>query len=176
MYTKTDGTPYPKRDQAIIEQYRENLENGQAFVLVARSYRSTIGYYPPITKRQWGHVVSTLGRMASTSDALAQIASAIVRTLNLYGTAPEEAAKVYEAAHDALSNGYNDVILRSGPEAPRHSDCQRAYTTNERIRLALWLAAATAPLQNGVPGPGWCLTALAREHGINPDCIMCHAA
>lgn len=164
-----EGTPYSDKDVAVIERVRENLLDGTFFRNAAASGRSALGYRPVLNRADWSHAMTTLGKMAAQSDAMAQIASQIMGKVNLYGTRPSASAQIYEAAAIALANEYDDIVGRSGPEAGRYSDHHREFSLRERVSLAYWLAEATAPMQDCVPGVGWCVTAIARAEGIHPS-------
>lgn len=156
-----------ERDQRLIQVYREKLMSGQVFSLVAASERSRRGYQPPLSRRGYAHCIQTLGRMAGVSDRMAQVATACISRINLYGTDGEERAHVYEAAATALAAGYDDVIGRAAPDAGRYKDHQHEYSLADRVAVAYWLNEATRDWQTGTTGVGWCLQALAEEIGYN---------
>jgi hypothetical protein len=152
--TRTDA------DARVIDRYRERLLSGQTFALTAMSHRSRRGYMPPISRRDWAACMETVARMARRSDALAQIAVKI--RPNLYGTAADASAHVWESAGAVLARGFDDVIGRAGPEAGRFSDHQRDYTLAERVEVACWLTRACKPFDPSST-IGWALEALADE-------------
>lgn len=166
-YTDPSGTPFDADRVKVIEQTLANLRSGRYFRLHAASGRSAIGCRPPTSRHAWSHCIVTVGRMAAESDALAQVATAILGHVNLYGTHPEADAQVFEAAAGALDKGFDDVIGRAGPEAGRHRDHHRDFSLAERVLVAYWLATATAGFAECVPGVGWALDAIARAHGIH---------
>lgn len=157
------------RRAVVLARYAADLESGQAFAMAAISHRSRRGYMPPVGRRTWAHAVATLADMAQRSDALAQVASAIVGSLNLYGTDADLCAKVYERAAAAIGRGYDDVIGRSGPEAGRRSDHHRPFTIGECALIACYLMLATGPASASVTRLGWALETICEaEHVLVP--------
>jgi len=159
--TETTATLVPieraEQDARVVDRYRNDLLSGRTLVLAAQSHRSRYGYMPPVGHRQWAHTIQVLGQMARESDALAQIASHIVGRLNLYGDEAQLCASVYSAAYEAVHKGYTDVVGRSGPEAGRWSQYERAYRLSELAQLACWLTLACKGATSSVDGIGWCL-------------------
>lgn len=149
--------------QATLDGYKQDLLSGRVFALHAASARSSYGYRPPIGRTQWATCMERLARMAAQSDRLAQVANMILGRVNLYGTAPQAEAAVYERAGEALAKGFDDVIGRAGPEAGRHSDHQHEFSLADRVAVAYWLEYATRPFSSCVPGVGWCLSNIAQE-------------
>lgn len=166
MTTMTRPTAATTSDDVVLDRMAADLCSGTYFQRHATASRSARGYRPPLTRSAWSHAMTTIARMASQSDAFAQIAAGILGRVNLYGTRPEAAAQVYEAAAAVLADGFDDVIGRSGPEPGRFSDHQRDFTLAERISLAYWLAEATAPMVDCVPSVGWVVTGLAARHRV----------
>ncbi len=151
------------RENAIIDEYRVKLETGQAFALAASAARSRRGYEPPISRRDFRHVMATLAKMAGESDELAQLATAIMHKVNLYGTPSQVQARLYDAALEALNKGYTDVINLSSPEPGRYSDNKRDFSIHTRVTLMAFLSIAKQPLERSAPGLGWCLAELCRR-------------
>lgn len=166
VFTDKKQQVFGEADVRIINRYIAELVSGQAFALCAASDRSRRGYQPPLRRHSYSHAVGVLAQMADRSDALAQVARACIGAINLYGTDGEESAHVYEAAMRCIQHGYDDVIGRAGPEAGRPSSHHRAFTLNECVLIDVWLHAATAPWDTGVPGIGWCLDAVIRALGL----------
>ena len=125
----------PER-QAVLDKFREDLLSGRTLVLVAQSERSRYGYYPPIRHEDWGTCIERLGRMARTSDRLAQIATAIMGKLNLYGTEGQIRAALYEAAFHATRKPYVDYVGLAGPEPGRRSDRTHDWTLYDMVALS----------------------------------------
>jgi hypothetical protein len=163
--TTTPASLRSAADEKAITRVRDDLMSGAYFSRHASSHRSAIGYRPVLNHRDWAHAMKTIAEMAAESDSLAQVAHTIMGRVNLYGTRPEACAQIFEAAAEALRNGFDDVVGRSGPEAGRYSDHQRTFTLRERVLVAYWLEAATAPMQDCVPGVGWCVDAIKDELG-----------
>jgi hypothetical protein len=167
LVTYTDGgEPYDDHHAEIIRGHEADLLSGAVFARHAASDRSVIGYAPPTSRDVWSHAISTVGRMAAESDALAQVAAAIVGRVNLYQTNHECHAQVWEGAAIAIRKGYDDVIGRSGPEPGRHKDHQRPFNIHEIVQVAYWLNEATARGGSSAPAIGWCLDAIARAHRV----------
>jgi hypothetical protein len=163
-----DDVVLAERDARQVDEYRESLRSGRTLALAAASHRSRFGYMPPIGHRQWSHTIETLGRMARESDALAQIASAIVGRLNLYGDNAQLCTSVYSAAFEAVTSGYDDVVGRTGPEAGRWSQYHRSYSLREIVSLHYWLILACKGATSSVDRPGWCLQIVAETVGGSP--------
>ena len=163
-YTYIDGRPFTPKDLEAVEGQIESLMSGRYFADHAASSRSVIGYQPPMTHRQYADVMGAVARMAGESNVLAQIAHQI--RINLYGTKANAAAAIYDAAGRALSDGYDDVIGRSAPDAGNHrlSSFERDFTLRERVVVAYHLAAIAKPVDNG--GIGWVLDAIGRSLGV----------
>lgn len=151
-------------------QTEENLLSGRYFHLCSESARSRYGYQPPVNHRDYGHVIETLGKMAGRGDQFAQMAAAIVGAgLNLYGTDAQIIAKVYEAAARTLSNPYDDVLSRSGPEATRFKDAQRPWSLGFRVELEYWLTACfPTRMMGSLQGVGWPIAELAKRENVYP--------
>jgi hypothetical protein len=99
--------------------------------------------------------------MARQSDRMAQVVSAIGRPGNLYGTADQCMASIYDRAFQVMNKPYDDVIGRSGPDAGRYSDYQRPWTLHDRVEVACWLEYVCRPFASTAPGIGWCLAIVA---------------
>lgn len=170
-YTQNpDGSDRTAGEVLAIESLREDLVSGRMFDRFAASSFSVYGYQPPIASRDWSHAVSTIGRMAGESDALAQVALSILATIpNLYGTPSSVAGGIYSRAADAMRSGFDDVLARSGPEPVRYSDAQRPFSLRQAALVALWLLEATGPFEP--PNIGWALRAVLDAEGIpvTPD-------
>lgn len=151
-----------------VQRYEADLLDGTVFARHAESARSAYGYRPCLDRRAWSHAVTTIGQMAARSDALAQVAAAILPglTRNTYTTRPEASAAIYEGAAAAIRAGYDDVIGRSGPEAGRHSDHQRPFRIDEVVLIAYYLIEATRYMAESVVGPGWALAAVREQHDV----------
>lgn len=153
------------RDAATAAQMRDDLMSGAYFTRHAVGHRSRRLGGPPVAREAWAHATETVARMARTSDALAQVARALL-PLPLYQTGGELAAALYEAARQALWSRYDDVIGRTGPEAGRPSQYVRDWTLQERVLIAAYLAEAAAPVSDSVPTLGWVLQRLIRDEGL----------
>lgn len=155
---------YPKRVEAnpTITRVREELLSGRTFHLHAMSARSRFGYEPPIGRRDWAHAMREVAAMANESGALAQVAANI--RVNLYGTASQAQAAVWDGIAEAVGRGYDDVIGRSGPEGGRFAP--RDFTLAERLQLVAWGEAIAAPFAGHVPGVGWAVQAIAEREGV----------
>lgn len=151
-----------QQEQEQLEEQAADLVSGKNFYRHAASARSRYGYEPPLSRRQWAECMAALANMAAQSDALAQVASGI--RVNLYGTASQAQAAVWEGAAKAVAAGYDDVIGRSGPEGGRYK--VRPYTLHQAISMAYYLEEAAAPFASHVPGVGWVTAALARREGV----------
>lgn len=165
MSTTTD-----ERRAEMIDGYKADLLSGKAFSMHAMSHRSRYGYKPPTTG--WPHAMAALAGMAAVSDPLAQVASAIIGRVNLYGDDAQLCAAVYEHAATAIRTGYTDYVGLAGPEPGRRSDRQRAYTLHEVVAVAYWLAYAVRGRTASTYGPGWCLAAIAEEVGFRPPATL----
>jgi len=154
--------------QTIIDGHARDLASGKVFRNHAAGMGSRIGYLPPLNRTQWAECIHVLTQMARMGDQYAQVAVAIVGSVNLYGDESQAGHKVWAKAEEALAAGYDDVINRASPEPGRWSDNQRDYTLRERVVIECWLSKATAPFQRGGGGIGWCTAALVRDLGINP--------
>lgn len=158
---------FDHRNAVVINRVHDELLNGTYFRNHERSYRS-IRRYSVARREGWGYCIETLGRMAQTSDALAQIAAAIIREVPLYQTDHEAAAKVYEVAARVLAEPYEDVVGMAAPDAGRRRDHIKDWTLGQRIALAGWLTVACSKFHLGsVPGHGWALTALAEAKRVH---------
>lgn len=158
-----------ERHQAAVNRTESSLLDGTYFTNHSRSYRSIHGSASMVVQGRDGyaHCLQVLGKMAAQSDAHAQLASAIVRQLPLYQTDKEAAAKVYEVAAKVLSEPFDDVIMRSGPESVRFSQTQKPWSLHTRLSIACWLEAACSKFYLGrVPGIGWCVRELAERERV----------
>ena len=155
----------PRREQMIAE-YADDLVSGKVFAKHANSHRGRFSYMPPIDRRAYSQIVRTLGDMAAESDSLAQIASAIVGRVNLYGTRAQVCASIYDAAAGAVAKPYRDVIGQASPEPNRESDARRKFTTGEVALVAMYLAAATKGLTDSTHGIGWVLARIVEDCGL----------
>jgi hypothetical protein len=150
-------------EDVTLAHTRDDLLSGRYFRLHAASARSRYGYEPPLGRRPWADALVHLGALARESDALAQVAAHVAGRVNLYGTASQAVAAIYDAVADALAAGFDDVILRSGPEPVRFSDAQRPYTLEECLRLAQACEVICRPWSGTAPGLGWAVTRLMEE-------------
>ena len=145
----------------VVNDFRDDLLSGRTLLLHAQSARSGYGYRPPINHRDWGTAMERLAKMARTSSRLAQVASAIMGKVNLYGTDDQAMASIYEAAFKAMNKPYDDVVGRAGPEAGRYRDHQHAWTLHDRVAVSCWLEYVCRPFASTAPGIGWCLQEIA---------------
>lgn len=174
IYTQTDGTPFAGDHGTTVEGYAADLVNGRVFARLAASQASRYGYQPPIRRETWARIMSEIGALARQSDALAQVASNVAGRINLYGTEAQAYEAVARAVCDAIHDGFDDVIRRTGPEPVRHSDAQRRYTIEECATLAYFVARCENPgkiergmlVEGGKPSIGWCLEAIMRAHHV----------
>lgn len=151
-----------------LDRFRDDLLSGRTLVLHANSHRSRRGYMPPMSRRDWAHAMRTLADMAASSDRLAQVASAIMGSVNLYGDDAQACAKMYEKAAEAMRTKFDDVIGRAGPEAGRYSSHQHEWTLADRVAVHYWLELACRPMASSAPGVGWCLALVADEVNFRP--------
>jgi hypothetical protein len=170
----TQTTELTESRQIHLDEYEADLMSGAVFARHAFSARSHLGYEPPMTSRDWAHVIVTLGQMAGSGDALARLTRSILAngTPNLYGTRSQAMARVKSAAAAALREGFDDVIGRTGPEPKRYSEAQSDYSLRTRLELLCWLTVACAPLGYSVPGIGWCAQLLCEREGVNSGRIL----
>lgn len=152
--------------QDSLDRLRTGLLSGAAFSWAASSNRSVIGYQPPITSRDYGHVLQVAGEMAKAGDLFAAVAREIVHRVNLYGTRSQVLAAANEAVAQFVRHGYDDVIGRTGPEAGRPSSHHHAVTLGQAIALRYYLAEIEAPMGSSIPGVGWGVETLAKEAGV----------
>ena len=168
MSTKT--ITRSEKDLAIIERHAEALASGQRFDWYANSHASAdrMSYRAPMTARMYGRTLEVLGRFAEQGDWHASIAQRVVHRLPLYGTPPQMYAQIGRALAEAVRDGFDDVIGRTGPEAGRPSDHQHATRLDQAILLDLLLVeiAATAGGSDGVTCVGWCTKALVQRERI----------
>lgn len=150
----TQPTTTTERDRATIERFRADLLNGAVFTRHAVARRSYVGYRPPTSRRDASTLLVGLGRFAADSDQAAQLVSAIVRTLHIYGCREEMLAKAHDTAATAIREGYTDVIGLASPEPPRRRDAQGRYSLGTLLDLL-------AVLNGGQVG--WVEAALRRE-------------
>ena len=162
-------------DTDRLASYREDLLSGRTLVLHEQSHRSRRGYMPPMSRRNWAHAMRTLADMAESSDKMAQVASALIGRVNLYGDDAQACAALYGAAFTAMTGTYDDVIGRAGPEAGRFSSHQHEWTLYDRVAVHYWLALATKGMTASTPGVGWALAAVAKEVNFNPTHTMYEA-
>lgn len=161
------STTLTEKTAGAVTKMRADLLSGTYFGRGAISARSAYGYRPPLTSREWSHAMKTVAAIANGSDPLAQVATQILGSVNLYGTRPEAMAQIYEAAAVAIRREYDDVIGRSGPEGGRWSSHHRAFNLRECVLLALWLNEATSKMQDGIPGVGWVMQLIIDEERIS---------
>jgi len=154
--------------EEIIERIKADLQSGRYFALGEMSARSHRGYEPCLSRRDWANVVEVVARMAKESDPLAQVASAVLRHLNLYGTPSQLEAAISAGALEAIKAQYDDVIARSGPEPPNSRFWKRPFSLDECIAIACWVQAALDTFNSGrgVPGRGWAHDEIAKSGGI----------
>lgn len=163
-----DQTTHPELSperQASLDRYREDVASGRTLRTHAMSARSVRGDWVVTSRRPWAHCIQTLGRMAAVSDPLAQVVRGILGKVPLYQTGSEAVAKVYEAAAQTMSAGYEDVIRGAGPEPGRRRDRRRDWTLAERVAVMVWLELATHELDRTPFGIGWALHRLVEETG-----------
>jgi hypothetical protein len=166
--TETTTKTRSERDLRIIAEAEESYLSGATFARA--SYSTALSYQPPIQSRDYGRVIETLGRLATEGDACASIAQRLVRSVNLYGTPSQVEAGLYRAAFEAINEGYDDVIGRTGPEGGRYSDHQHAYSIRVVLLVACYIAEAVAPFAIHVTGygpGGWVLKALCERHRLS---------
>lgn len=156
-YVRPDGTPYSDKDLAVIERVRAELL-GNAW---HGGYQGDFG--PPINNRDYAAFLEAVTRMAREGRGMAQAATHIVRSVNLYGTRGQMANAVRRAVADLIREGtWDDVIARTGPEPLRHSAAQKPWTLGDRVYFQYFIAQATATVADHVPGVGWCVDAIRR--------------
>jgi hypothetical protein len=157
---------YDQHQLGIIERYRGELLSGTSFRYHSESNGSVRGYKPVLDRGAYVHAVRALAELASQGNSYAQVANTCLHRINLYGTRPEEAAHIYDAAAQCFARGYDNVILRSSPEPGRPSGWQRPFTLLEAIVVALWLQEATSQMTGDSSHIGWCLQALMDEADV----------
>lgn len=152
-----------ERDARIIAEYEQSLMAGRVFANAAASHRSRYGYEPPVSRRDFAHVMAEVAKMAAESDVMAQVAANI--RVNLYGTPSQLCAQVWESIAEAVGRGYDDVVGRSGPEGGRYK--VRDYTLAERLQIVAWAHRMLPTKVSGsVPSIGWCAQALVEREGV----------
>lgn len=163
MTTTTKYAEFSEREQQVITRFGADLASGKVFANHVAAARSRYGYEPPLGRTQWAMAMKQVAEMAGQSDALAQVASGI--RVNLYGTASQAEAAVWEAIAKAMRDQYDDVIGRSGPEGGRFAP--RAYTLAERLQVLAWGKRIAQPFASSAPGIGWCAQAIADAEHIH---------
>lgn len=167
MYYNTfKGEAYSERDCARIDQYRAGML-ANPFGNKARSLRSIMGYKPPPGHRHVAALYKAAATLAGMGDSFVPFAMAIARAGGQYQSRGELLACAYEGLARVAREGYTDVIRLASPEPGRRKDAQRAYTLRELLTVSGVMALAECDFEaiNGVPGIGWCESALRHaEH------------
>lgn len=152
-------TTFPLDDALleVVDRVERHLLDGTYFALHAESHRTR---RPGCVLRRssYAQVLRALADLADDSDAMAQVAAAIVPRVNLYGTDAEESVHIYDAAAKAITAGYDDVVGRSGPDGGRRT--VRPFSLAQCIKVARALSKATASMDTAVPGVGWAVEAV----------------
>lgn len=154
---------YNDAQLAVIERVERELITGRSLSLAAQGHKSR-PYGSVLHRQNWCELVDAMATMASKSDALAQLAVAVIGKANLYEDRRGLCANAYDAALSAWGRGYDDVVGRSGPEGSRYD--VKPYGIGDALILAHWLAWGTRSSQDSVPGVGWCVAALVERHNI----------
>jgi hypothetical protein len=153
--------------QAVLARYGDDLLNGQTLYRKAASVASVRGDWVIVGRKPFAHALQTLGRMAAESDAMAQVAGAIVQkiTRHQYTTEHEMGAAIAHAAADALRTGYDDVIGRSGPEGGRRG--VKPFNLHQAVAINLWVTEAMRFCNPGsTTSIGWCLAHYAEQERV----------
>ncbi len=132
--TATD-TAKAAREAEIVERYRADLAAGVIFDRHAASAASYIGYRPVTSRNDFAAMITRLGRFAGLSDEAAQLAVAVLRTVQLYGCKEDMIARAYTAAAEAVREGYTDVVALAGPQPPKRSHAERPYSLATLLNL-----------------------------------------
>ena len=124
-----------QRTVEAADKLRADLESGEAFRLAARvacANRTFPGRYDaPLTTRQFQAVLKAMADLAR-SDSLAQLVSEMGMP-NPYGTAWDLQDFVARKVLAKITEGWDDVHGRTGPEPIRYSDAQKQFTLAARI-------------------------------------------
>lgn len=166
IYTDQDGNLYDEDRQAQIRKFEADLLDGTVFARCGASSRSVRGYQPVTNHRLFAHLVTTIGKLAGEGDQCAQVAADVIHAAPLYQGRHEMYAKAWEVAAATIREGYDDVVLRSGPEPGRPSTWHKPFALGAVFCVYVHLTEATAKESGSVPGLGWCASAIARAHGF----------
>ena len=168
-------TVRPEREQQVIDRVRAELISGAAFARGVTTHLANERVQrcgpPPIRHDEWAGMMASLAAFASTSRFGADVANRIMPKINLYGTPWQAMAAINLALSEIVTEGWFDVVAATGPEPGRASSHQHALTEREVVLLALLgheLQAHVAAPLGSAPGVGWCLQAIAEEHGLFP--------
>lgn len=160
------------RDEALQErlaQHEADMMSGRAFTLHAMSAGSIIGYQPPRGHRYYAKALTLLAAGAAISDRQATLVAYILHSLPLHQTGGDSVRMMYQAAAEALRNGYFDTIRNASPEPGRRSDNEHEYNLNDRIVLAHTLAQAAACFLPTGSIIGWCLSDLTTRQRLESE-------
>lgn len=167
----TTTTPTPTHDReaaraATLERYERNLMDGTRWALVYQSERGQIGYRSMLNPNDYAAALAILADLAREGGMCAELASAAVRKINLYGTVHDMVAAVADAFAETMRNPYDDVAARTGPEPVRYSTAQKPWPLRVRLIADCHLARIGWLTRSYVPGYGWCLTELCERERV----------
>lgn len=159
-------------DQAkIVEGLADRLLTGKEFgrqaAIAMQNERCNPGWM--LTCRQYGDIISQIGRMATTGDRMAFVACHLLK-VNRHGTAYQARERLYAAARQVWSNPFDDVSARSGPEMVPYHQAQRPWTLTDAIRVYLHVEEALASCASSMgttAGIGWALAHLIEREGVS---------
>ena len=148
------------------EEYLQELDDLTLFRYAERSHASRISLrgrgWLKAPDRDTSELHEAMGKMIRSVRSLLDVALAVVKSCNPHASRAEWSAKLFESARLALTEKYDDVERRSGPESVRLSDCVRPYTRSEKLIVLCVLDS----LGENYTGLGWAAQRCADELGV----------
>lgn len=154
------------RNIEVIDRYRSEIQSGLAADRISSSNRSAdrMNYRHMVPARTYGEVVTILGRTAAMGDIYAEAASKALTKISPFLNDWQVQAGIADAFSQFIRTDWYDTREATGPEAGRPSSHTQPVSLRTAVILHLVLCEVSYALQLGtLPGPGWCLKAIANE-------------
>lgn len=156
----------PRADRIAYARYCAEVANGTAAARIRESNISAdrLNYRQMISSGTYGEVIGILAMLAQLDDIYATAASQAISSISPTLNDWQIMAGIAGAFSEFIVSEWYDVREATGPEAGRPSRHRYSVELATAATLHLALSEITYSLALAtLPGPGWCLKALALE-------------
>ena len=149
--------------------YREQVESGEKFFMIARSERSRLGNFSKflIKQKVVANVVVELGKLAESYISLLEPCLHIIKHINNAASDKDFWGQLFEKAGGIMQGQFYDLERKGSPGGYRESELSRNYTLREKVALLLCLERLRSKYtMRGPISDGSAIMKLARGMGV----------